>query len=76
MRDVFLEVELIDRVFLGQRDIGALRTFEQFTYQRVFGDTLARRPGLRVKIPIHQELSEAEVRERNLPPYRPGFLDL
>jgi hypothetical protein len=34
----------------------------------MLGDALARRPGLRVGIPVHEELPEAEQRKSNLPP--------
>ena len=76
MWDVFLDVVRIDRVLLGQRDIRTFRAFEQFAYKRVLGNALARGPGLRVKIPIHQKLAKAEERECNLSAYGPALLEL
>src|ERR1039458_4133867 len=76
MRDVFFELGRIDQVLLGQRDIRALRAFKQLTYKRVLGYALVFGPGLRIEIPVHQELAKAEERESNLPPYGPALLEV
>src|SRR5450759_2840113 len=41
----------------------------------MLGDTLRGGPCLGIKIPIHEQLAEAEQRKRNVPPYRPAFLE-
>src|ERR1039457_3295392 len=76
MWNLLFDLGRIDRILLGQRDIGALRAFKQFAYKRVLGYALARGPGLRVKIPIHQKLAKAEEPESNLSPYGPALLEL
>ena len=67
--------KLLCLITLGLTVIGSGCSVKHMAVNKV-GDALAGGPGLRVKIPIHQELSEAEERQRNLPPYGPGFLDL
>jgi hypothetical protein len=51
MWDVFLMLVRIDRVLLGEVILGLLRAFKQFAHERVLGNALAGRPGLRDQDP-------------------------
>jgi hypothetical protein len=75
MRNVLHQLWRIDGILFRKLDFGVLCALKQLSDERMLGDALAGGPGLRIEIPVHEELAEAEERQREMPPDRPGLLE-